>query len=426
MTETDALGRVTKQTAPDGSIITPSYNEAGLLNGESVNHANPAVTSVYIKDIDYNEKGQRNKIIYGNDVITRFYYDIENFRLTRLETKRKNNDPLQDWHYTYDPVGNITHIEDKNIPVVFFDNQKITGISTYTYDALYRLAEATGRENNTSLPISGEDNWNDQAFRKQLNPGDPMAMRNYTQSYLYDAVGNILQMKHQATGNNWTRDYTYQVTNNRLISTEIGMYHYSYSHHPHHGFITTMPHLAEMGWNFKEELVRTIRQRRTDGGIPETTYYQYDGQGQRIRKITENQADAGDVPSKKDERIYIGGYELYKQYSGADAGLERTSLSLMEEVHRFVMIDTETKPRVILGIPMGRTNPVQTVRYQLHNHLGSASLELDDSARVISYEEYHPYGTTAFQAKNAEIKCAAKRYRYTGMERDEEMRIGIP
>ena len=52
--------------------------------------------------------------------------------------------------------------------------------------------------------------------------------------------------------------------------------------------------------------------------------------------------------------------------------------------------------------------------------LGSAALELDDTAQVISYEEYHPYGTTAYQAKNSAIKSAAKRYRYTGMERDEE------
>lgn len=37
-----------------------------------------------------------------------------------------------------------------------------------------------------------------------------------------------------------------------------------------------------------------------------------------------------------------------------------------------------------------------------------------------SYEEYHPYGTTAFQAKSATINAVAKRYRYTGKERDEE------
>ena len=414
ITETDALGRITQQTAPDGSIITPSYNEAGLLNSESVTHAEPAITTIYIKDIDYNEKGQRNKIIYGNDVITKFYYDKETFRLKRLETKRQNNDPLQDWYYTFDPVGNITHIEDKNIPVVFFDNQKITGVSAYTYDALYRLAEATGRENNAALTFDGSDNWSDAPFMHQLNPGDPMAMRNYTQSYQYDAVGNILQMRHQSADNNWTRDYNYQATNNRLISTQVGAEIYTYPHHAQHGFMTAMPHLEDMGWNFKEELIKTIRQRRTDGGTPETTYYQYDGQGQRIRKITENQADAGNTPTKKEERIYIAGYEIYKKPMGTDVELQRITLSLMDKQRRFVMIETRND--------VNDGTEKHLVRYQLHNHLGSASLEMDGTidAKVISYEEYHPYGTTAYQAKNAAIKSAAKRYRYTGMERDEE------
>lgn len=419
-TETDALGRITKQTAPDGSIITPSYNEAGLLNAETVKHPYLSSPRLYLKDIDYNEKGQRNRIIYGNDVLSQFTYDKETFRLIRLETKRQNNDPLQDLRYTFDPVGNITHIEDKDIPVTFFNNEKITGVSQYTYDALYRLASATGRENDKPLNLDAQDNWNDAPYMQQLNPGDPMAMRTYTQSYRYDAVGNILQMRHQASGNAWTRIYNYQGTNNRLTSTQVGAQTYRYQHHAQHGFMTAMPHLEEMGWNFKEELIKTLRQRRTDGGTPEATYYQYDGQGQRIRKITENQADPGNTPTKKDERIYIAGYELYKQHTGSDAGLERTSLSLMEQQHRFVMIETETKPRVVLGTIVGRTSPEQTVRYQLHNHLGSAALELDDAAQIISYEEYHPYGTTAFQAKNAGIKAAAKRYRYTGMERDEE------
>jgi len=178
--------------------------------------------------------------------------------------------------------------------------------------------------------------------------------------------------------------------------------------------MTSMPHLEDLSWNFKEELIKTIRQKRTDGGTPETTWYQYDGQGQRIRKITENQANPGSTPTKKEERIYIKGYELYKKHSGTHAGLERVSLSLMDEGHRFVII--ETRNDIDDGIEK------HLVRYQLHNHLGSASLELDGSgnAKVISYEEYHPFGTTAYQAKNAAIKSAAKRYRYTGMERDEE------
>ena len=60
------------------------------------------------------------------------------------------------------------------------------------------------------------------------------------------------------------------------------------------------------------------------------------------------------------------------------------------------------------------------MRYQIGNHVGSASLELDDAARVISYEEYHPYGTTSYRATNSAVEVSVKRYRYTGKEKDEE------
>jgi RHS repeat-associated protein len=68
----------------------------------------------------------------------------------------------------------------------------------------------------------------------------------------------------------------------------------------------------------------------------------------------------------------------------------------------------------------GDTLNSPVVRYQLGNHLGSASLELDRDGALISYEEYHPYGTTAFQAGRSAAEVSLKRYRYTGMERDEE------
>jgi RHS repeat-associated protein len=39
---------------------------------------------------------------------------------------------------------------------------------------------------------------------------------------------------------------------------------------------------------------------------------------------------------------------------------------------------------------------------------------------VISYEEYHPYGTSAYRAWKNGVEVSAKRYRYNGKERDEE------
>jgi hypothetical protein len=58
------------------------------------------------------------------------------------------------------------------------------------------------------------------------------------------------------------------------------------------------------------------------------------------------------------------------------------------------------------------------VRYQYPNHLGSAILELDDQARLVSYADF-PFGSTAYRAVRNQVETA-NRYRYTGKERDEE------
>ena len=68
----------------------------------------------------------------------------------------------------------------------------------------------------------------------------------------------------------------------------------------------------------------------------------------------------------------------------------------------------------------GIGSPTPRVRYQLGDHLGTALLEVDGDGGVISYEEYHPYGTTAWWAEDGAIQVSRKRYRYTGKEKDEE------
>jgi RHS repeat-associated protein len=63
--------------------------------------------------------------------------------------------------------------------------------------------------------------------------------------------------------------------------------------------------------------------------------------------------------------------------------------------------------------------PEQLIRYQYDNHIGSACLELDHLAAVITYEEYTPFGSTSYQAVRSQTETP-KRYRYGGKERDEE------
>ncbi len=62
----------------------------------------------------------------------------------------------------------------------------------------------------------------------------------------------------------------------------------------------------------------------------------------------------------------------------------------------------------------------QTIRYQYDNHLDSACLELDENAAIISYEEYHPFGTTSYRSGRSNTEVSLKRYKYVGKERDEE------
>ncbi len=405
----NALGRVVEITAPDGSIERTIYNAATLVEAKTVTQG--AVTETIIENIDYNEKGQRTKLLLGNGITTAYRYDHQTFTLIRVTSRTAANKLLQDLRFTSDATGNVTFVQDDAIPLQFFNNQMITGLTTYKYDAIYQLAEATGRENNAGLAFGPEDNWNDQSYSHQQDTGDPALTRNYVQQYSYDSVGNVMSLIHQAQGNNWTREYTYQAATNRLQSTKIGLQTYTYQHHAKHGFITEMPHLEELGWNFKEKLVRTVRQKAAPG-TPETTYYQYSSDGERLRKITENAAPAGETPGKKEERIYLGTYERYQKHSGEHAGLVRHSLSIVDETGRIALIETrneiddDTEPRLL--------------RYQLSNHLGSVNLEVDENAQTISYEEYHPFGTTAYQVTNKAVRAAAKRYRYVGRERDQE------
>ena len=415
-TDYDALNRAIKITTPDGSITYPGYNEANLLEKVEVRLRGEEEKKVFVKNINYNAKGQRELIEYGNGAVTLYEYDSLTFRLRHLKTAR-SREVFQDLYYTYDPDGNITHIRDAAQQTIYFRNSVVRPDAEYTYDALYRLVEAKGREHIGQAGVPTPSSWDDRFRVKLAHPNDGNAMRRYTEQYEYDEVGNILRMIHKANSNgSWTREYFYEEESflepdkfsNRLSKTEVGerVERYTYDEH---GNMTTMPHLSLMKWDYEDRLKATSRQVRTDGGTPEITYYVYNSDGERVRKVTER-----DNGARKEDRIYLGGFEIYRKYngSGSTMNLERETLHILDDQERIALVETRT---------VGDDGSArQLVRYQLGNHLGSVILELDDNARLISYEEYSPYGSTVYQAVDKSIKAAAKRYRFTGQERDEE------
>ncbi|MGB0128967.1 MAG: toxin TcdB middle/C-terminal domain-containing protein, partial [Rhodocyclaceae bacterium] len=179
----DALNRPTSVTAPDGSVYRPRFNAANLLERVDVHLRGAAAPTAFVTNVDYDAKGQRTLIEFGNGVRTGYTYDPVTFRLTRLQTLR-GGENLQDLAYVYDPVGNITHIHDDAQQTIYFDNQVVAPHADYAYDALYRLLSAEGREHvgQASQPATS---WDD-AFRARLpHPHDGRAMRRYTERYQY-------------------------------------------------------------------------------------------------------------------------------------------------------------------------------------------------------------------------------------------------
>lgn len=444
-TRYDALNRPIQLIAPHSdqpdtklNVVRPGYNDANLLErvdawlqhpDEPAELLDPQTANLHaVTDIDYNAKGQRTLIAHGNGAQTTYGYDPLTFRLTRLLTTRDRfpaaERTVQDLQYSYDPIGNITHIQDDAQQTIFFRNQQVEPHNDYVYDAIYRLIEATGREHlgQVGNPPTAPDVLNH--FHTDLDhPSDGRAMGRYRERYEYDAVGNFLAMKHAGSdpaNSGWRRGYEYHEASlieadkvsNRLSNTKINDTTERYSY-DEHGNTSHMSHLPLMRWDFKDQLQATSQQVRADGGTPEVTYYVYDGGGQRVRKVTESQANPDAMPSKAKERIYLGGFEIYWEYSdqGETIKLERETLHLMDDKQRIALVETRIK---------GEDNsPEQLIRYQFGNHLGSASLELDDQARIVSYEEYYPFGSTSYQAEHSQIETP-KRYRYTGKERDEE------
>jgi RHS repeat-associated protein len=432
----DALNRPISVTAPDTSIYHATFNEANLLQTVDVTLRGAQTPTPFVTNIDYNAKDQRELIEYGNSVRTEYRYDSLTFRLISLRTTRGTDQALlQDLSYSYDPAGNITQIRDGAQQTIYFSNQVVTPDNDYTYDAVYHLINAQGREHigQVSQPQTTYNDW----FRVHLpQPGDSQAMRRYSEEYHYDAVGNFLQFIHQTLSpqppplnGNWTRSYAYTEesliergkTSNRLTSTTVGngnpvTEQYGYDTH---GNTLLMPQLQVMQWDFRDQLQMTQRQAVNDDnedGLKhqgERTYYVYDSSGQRVRKVTERQAAAGQTPTRMKERIYLGGFEIYREYGadGSMVSLERETLHVMDDKQRIALVETRTQ---------GHDESLpQLIRYQFGNHLGSACVELDDQAQIISYEEYFPYGSTSYQAVRSQTETA-KRYRYTGMERDEE------
>jgi hypothetical protein len=93
-----------------------------------------------------------------------------------------------------------------------------------------------------------------------------------------------------------------------------------------------------MDWDYKDELARV------DLGGGGTAYYVYDAGGQRVRKVIER-TGAGRVVTRIEERIYLDGFEVYREFPAdrSQVTLERETLHVMDDKKRIALVETRTQ-----------------------------------------------------------------------------------
>ncbi|SHF57127.1 RHS repeat-associated core domain-containing protein [Fodinibius roseus] len=400
----DALNRVQSMYYPEDAEgkrkkMQPKYNRAGALQQVTLDN------ELFVEHIAYDAKGQRTLMALGNGLMTRYTYDPKTFRLARLRTERyekpdaltykPDGAPLQDYAYDYDLAGNVTGIQnrrpDSGIPDTQDGADALDRI--FTYDPLYRLTSATGRECDRP--------GNNPLWDAGPLCSDPTQVRAYEQQYAYDPAGNMKTLNHIAEGGRFTRQLDPEEENNRLSTLRIGnsdserRYDYSYDAC---GNLIRENSERHFEWDHSNRM-KAFRTQPGDAEPSVYVHYLYDAGGQRVKKLVRKQG--GQVEC----RVYVDRAFEHHRWQQNGAGGENSRLHIMDGQKRIALLR------------VGDQHPDDkgpSLQYHLGDHLGSNNLVMNGDGSFISREEYTPYGETSFGS------FAKKRYRFTGKERDPE------
>ncbi|WP_258096789.1 toxin TcdB middle/N-terminal domain-containing protein [Salinibacter sp. 10B] len=426
----DALGRIVQRSLPDGSVQRPQFSEGGWLEKLNVKAAGGSVDENVVAGMDRDAKGRRTQMQYGNGVRSHYTYDPQTGHLRRQRSTRpasengsQTREPIQEIDYTYDPVGNVTRREDttrEHLFDAFPRSSSSPAHSEYTYDALYRLEEATGwvhkglLEHDYAADTSPPDPVKGTRFAS-LNDGQ--ALERYTRTYDYDAAGNRTEMKHIGASQSWTAEMWVDDKSNRSTTktrrdgidrqNPAALFDAD-------GNRSQLDHVAEIEWDDRNRMRRAVIDDTVVNGRPKhAVYFVYASSGSRMRKVEERVRSG---VRRVTETIYLGDCEIKRQYKEERTVFERKTShvgdgeEVVASVHHWTVDD--------LGRETDRPGSAK-IHYRLRDQQNTTTLHLDSQAQVISYEEHFPFGGSSFLTGRKMQEVRSRAHRYMGKERDD-------
>jgi len=391
------LGQVLEQTDAGGHRQHFHLDRAGQLQRIDLILATRTLHPL-LKAASYNAEGQLLTQVTGNDVTSSATYEAASGRLKRLTATTSAGVRLQDLRYEYDPVGNILRRVDHTQPITFFANQRVEADNTFTYDSLYQLTRATGRETANAGQAPG---WPELIIPAPIDPG---RLLNYTEYYEYDKVGNRTSLCHVSDRNPFSQQLRVDPQSNRALPWHEGDEEPDFLRQfDANGNLQRLaPGTQPLTWDALNQLQGMTTVRRSNEA-DDAEGYRYNAGGERVVKFSTQLAGA-----VTHQRVvhYLPGLEV------------RTT--------------DDTEALQVICIPLARGSvrclhwvkgkpddiAADQLRYSVDDHLGSCSLELDKDAGVISHEGYYPFGGTAWRAARSRIDADYRTIRYSGKERD--------
>ena len=387
----DATGAVLNTTDAAGHQQKVTYDIAGLLRTSRVT-VKGGTEKIIIKSVTYSAAGQKLCEEHGNGVVTTYTYEPQTQRLIAVKTEHPARKKIfQDLRYEYDPVGNVLCVTNSAEETRFWHNQKVVPENRYTYDTLYQLVSATGRE----MASAGQQ----RSSLPDISPFDKASYANYTRNYIYDRAGNMTQIRHSApkTGNNHTTDITVSQRSNRaVLKTLADTPEKAEALFTPGGQQTQLQPGQTLSWTARGELQQVTPVVR-NGAAGDRESYRYDAGSQRILKTTVQKTGNSSLTQQV---IYLPGLELYR-------GKEN-----------YQVICAGVAGRAQVRLLHWQDGKKDHQRFSYDNLIGSSGLETDGDGNLLSQEEYYPFGGTAVLVAGTDSGIDYKTHRYSGKERD--------
>ncbi len=400
----NALGELLTETDAAGCRRRYEQNLVGQLKASWLQLEKQRERRIAF-DLTYNALGVPLQARAGNGILRTYEYEATTQRLHRLTAQRERDSAvLQNLQYTYDPVGNITCIEDTAQSTRYTHNQRVDPNANYQYDSCYQLLSATGRESAQALRQG-------VALPPWQNIDDTQLV-NYTRRYTYDPGGNLIKMQHTGA-QSYTLNMTVSSCSNRVVPEEWEATPEQVdSYFDSNGNLKQLQPGQPLTWNGRNQLSRVVQIDRPSNADDER--YIYTSASQRVRKVrcwlAGNQRHIEEVR-------YLPGIE-WREQRQVDVNEDGT-----ERVNERLQVLSAAGGGMSLRLlhwEVGQPEDIHNdqARYSLDNHLGSSSLELDGQANKLTYEEYYPYGGTAVWSSKNASEAKYKYVRYSGKERD--------